>query len=439
MTKEELKQKTISAISLGCDKNHVDLEHMLASLNEYGFKIVSNIESSNIIIVNTCAFILPAREEAIANILLALNQKKIGMCEKVIVCGCLPVRNLEELQKSLPEVDAFVNFKNNCYITQIIEELYKISPSKFAVESYKRFLTNQKHFAFLKISEGCDNGCAYCTIPRIRGRFRSIPMQEIITEATELVKGGVKELIIVAQDVTSYGIDLYGKYSLCNLILQLTKIKGVQWIRLHYCYPELVSDELLKLISTNSKVCKYIDIPLQHIDNKILKSMNRHIDEEQTRNLIKKIREIDSEIAIRSTFIIGLPGETHKQFVKLCKFLEENKLENVGFFSYSKEDFTKAKYMKHQIPNFIKQLRLKKIQKIQEKIAYKLNKEKVGQVCRMIIDKKADKNNFYARGQNNSPNVDFNAIISGEGLAIGEFVNVLITDFSNNIFKGVKQ
>ena len=289
MDLEELKQKKISAISLGCDKNRVDLEKMLYNLKNFGFKIVDDISDCEIIIVNTCAFISPAVSESIQNILLAIDEKNYK-CEKVIVTGCLNSRFENEIESLIKDVDCFVTLKDNSQIVNKILELYGLSSNY----TYKngRLLTNFSHYAFLKIADGCDNGCAYCTIPRIRGRYKSVPMDELISEAKNLAEQGVKELILVAQDITRYGIDIYHKYSLIDLIKSLSKIKNIEWIRLHYCYPEMVTNELLDEIKNNPKVCKYIDVPLQHIDDKILNNMNRRSNEQQVRDLIKNIKKI---------------------------------------------------------------------------------------------------------------------------------------------------
>lgn len=277
MTKEELKKKKISAISLGCDKNKVDLQHMLFWLKEYGFEITTDLDVAQIIIVNTCSFITPAKQESIDNILLAIS-KKSDKCEKVIVTGCLPQRNLMELQDALPEVDYFVQVKDNEKIVNIIEKLYDVEISKLT-NNLGRVSTFASGFAHLKISDGCNNGCSFCAIPRIRGRYRSVDMKVLLKEAKQLCDQGFSEIILVAQDVTRYGYDLYGEYKLVELIENLSKIKKLKWIRLHYCYPELIDDNLLDCISSNEKVCKYLDILYQHIDDALLKSMNRRLDE----------------------------------------------------------------------------------------------------------------------------------------------------------------
>ena len=297
----EIKQKKIAFISLGCDKNKVDLEEMIYNISSFGLEI-TDIDSANIVLINTCAFILSSRQESINNIIEMIELKKQGKIEKIIVTGCLCQRYIDELKKYLPEVDEFVPIQENKNIVQILGRLYG-NEIKYNYEN-RQMITGSKHFAYLKIADGCNNACAYCTIPRIRGRYKSITIQDVVNRAKQLVDSGAKELIVVAQDVTRYGFDLYNEYKIVELLENLTKINNLKWIRLHYCYPELVSDELLEFIKNNEKMCKYLDIPLQHIDNKILKAMNRRTSEDDCLNLIKKIKLNYPEITIRSTFII---------------------------------------------------------------------------------------------------------------------------------------
>lgn len=436
MTKEELKKKKISAISLGCDKNKVDLQHMLFWLKEYGFEITTDLDVAQIIIVNTCSFITPAKQESIDNILLAIS-KKSDKCEKVIVTGCLPQRNLMELQDALPEVDYFVQVKDNEKIVNIIEKLYDVEISKLT-NNLGRVSTFASGFAHLKISDGCNNGCSFCAIPRIRGRYRSVDMKVLLKEAKQLCDQGFSEIILVAQDVTRYGYDLYGEYKLVELIENLSKIKKLKWIRLHYCYPELIDDNLLDCISSNEKVCKYLDIPLQHIDDALLKSMNRRLDEAKTRELIDKIKTKYPSITIRSTFIVGYPGETKKAFEKLCEFLKQNSLNNVGFFKYYKEENTRAYFLKKQVREFVKNYRLKKIQNIQQNIANNINSQRVGQEIDVMIDEYNQIDNVYlGHDEYNSPDVDFAIIIKTDKiLCLGQIYRVKIVSYINNYLIG---
>lgn len=433
MTKNDLIQKKIGAISLGCDKNRVDLEHTLYLLDQYGFEFSDDLDQAQIILINTCSFILPAKQEAIDNVLLAISKKTSAVCEKIIVMGCLPSRNLEELQQSLPEVDYFLQVKDNNKIVNVIEKLYEMPLSKLS-NDISRKLTNVNHYAYLKIADGCNNCCSFCAIPRIRGRYKSVEMKELVKEAKTLASMGVKEIILVAQDTTRYGIDLYDQYKLVELIQQISDIKEIRWIRLLYAYPELVDEKLLNEIKSNPKVCKYIDVPLQHIDNDILKSMNRRVDERQVLDLTGNLKRYP-EIAVRSTFIVGYPGETKKQFKKLCEYLNFAKFSNVGFFTYSKEENTKAYFLKKQKSKLVKNLRLKRIQKIQSKIADDLNKNKIGKVFEVLIDGFDESTGTYFGHDNqNAPGVDFLTFVRGQDLKIGEFYKVRITGYENGCF-----
>ena len=411
---KELKTKKVSAISLGCDKNRVDLEKMLYNIKKFGLEVIPEVELSQIVIVNTCSFIAPAVDEAIQNILEVLDLKNSGV-EKVIVTGCLVSRYKDQIKSSIPNVDAFVDIKDNDKIVSTILNLYNLE------EKYNwtngRLLTNLPHFAYLKIADGCDNCCSYCTIPRIRGRYKSVEFDEIITR---------------------YGKDLYNEYKLIPLIKELSKIKGIHWIRLHYCYPEMVTDELLNEIKNNPKVCKYIDVPFQHIDQTVLTNMNMHSTEEDIRNLVEKIKTNYPEITIRSTFIIGFPGETKKQFKKLLNFLEEARLQNVGFFPYYKEEKTRAFYLKKQIWNIIKKRRLKKAQKIQEQIMTANNINKIGEKVEIIVDFfDQDEGYYVCRTMSDSPDVDFYVLIeNSNNIKVGEFYTAKLKDYIFGFFKG---
>lgn len=437
MTKEELKNKIVSAISLGCDKNKVDLEKMLGRIKEYGFHITDDVKGADIVIVNTCAFIQPAQEEAIMNILEMEKLKENGVIEKVIVSGCFPERNYNSMKENFPTIDYFMKLRENDNVCQIIEKLYDVELTKPA-KKFERVLTNSPSFAYLKIADGCNNVCAYCTIPRIRGRYVSYDMDDLVDEAKNLVSRGVQEIILVAQDTTRYGEDLYGENALINLCEKLSKIKDLKWIRFHYAYPEKVSDELLEYISKNEKMCKYIDIPLQHIDDEILTSMRRRLNEEDTRKLIAKIKTNYPEIALRSTFIIGYPGETRKQFKKLCKFIEEAEFDYAGFFPYSREQNTASFYMKKQINKYIKSYRTKKITKLQKTIVEKKAAQLIGQEIEVLVDSfNENTGEFTGHSKKMSPLVDFNVCFVDNGnISCQSFVKVRITDFDGSDFKG---
>ena len=434
---ENLKGKKISAISLGCDKNRVDLEKMLFRLKEYGFQIVDDVEDANIVIVNTCAFITPAKNEALENIFEVCLLKEKGRVEKVVVTGCLPERYKAELENEIKEVDAFVELKDNEKICQIIENLYK-SPHSALKAKNGRVFTSRGSYAYLKIADGCSNGCSFCTIPRIRGRYKSVPMEELVEEAKYLASQNVKELILVAQDVSRYGEDIYKGNKLISLLDKLSRIKGISWIRLHYIYPEKTTDELLSYISKNDKVCAYVDIPLQHIDDEILKSMNRRLGEEATRALVKNIRCNFKNIHIRSTFIVGYPLENGRKFKKLCAFLKESRFDYAGFFPYYKEENTASYYIPRQNREWTKKSRLKKVQKLQAGIAYENAKAHLSNVYKTLIDYFDNSTGFFVgHTEFLSPTVDFGVKIVDNGkIKVGDFVDVKFLTFDGADYQG---
>lgn len=437
MTKEELIQKTISAISLGCDKNKVDLEKMLGRLHAFGFTISDDIYSSDIVIVNTCAFIQSAQEEAIMNIIEMENLKQNGILEKVIVTGCFPERNYNSMKENFPTIDAFLRLRDNDKICEIIEDLYNVEHDK-PIKKYERILTNSPSYAYLKIADGCNNVCSYCTIPRIRGRYISYPMEELLEEAKNLVGRGVKELILVAQDTTRYGEDLYGENKLIELCEKLSKIKDLEWIRLHYLYPEKVDDKLLSYIVKNPKMCNYIDLPLQHIDNDILKSMRRKVDENGTRNLLENLKNNYPSLALRSTFIVGYPGETRAKFKKLIEFIKDTKFDYAGFFPYSKEPNTASFYMKKHLSNWTKKHRWNKIKKVQNQIALEKAKEMMGQEIEVLVDYFDESTGEYVgHSQKLSPLVDFGVrFVDNGNINCAQIIKVKIYDFDGSDFKG---
>lgn len=397
--------KKVALISLGCDKNTVDSEKILYLLKNAGFQIVSNIQEANIIIINTCAFIASAQEESI-NRILEVEQLKKNNCEKIIVCGCLVARNNEELKSNIDSIDLLLNINDYDKIPELIYELYGETLGNVCrMVAPTRILSTPNHYAYVKIADGCDNFCTYCTIPKIRGRFRSRPIEDIVDECKALVNQGVKELIIVAQDVTRYGIDLYKEYKIVDLLKELVKIPEVHWIRLHYCYPELISDELIELINNEDKICKYIDIPLQHVSDNILKRMNRKSTYDSICNLITKIQNQSNKISIRSSFIVGFPGETHRDFVLLKNFIKKFSLDNVGVFEYSREYGTPAYSLKHQISPFVKRIRRKKLYNIQKNIVKQNNEKLVGQTLICVCDEVND-DCIVMRSEYNSPDVD---------------------------------
>lgn len=430
----------IGVVSLGCDKNRVDTENMLAFLSEAGYTITPSAEDADIIIVNTCAFIESAKKEAI-NTIFEMSEYKSGKCKYLIVTGCLPQRYMDELSESMPEVDAFLGTGSYDKIVEVVNRLYNESGMKIAIKNdkdernftSKRYLTTPYHYAYLKIAEGCNNHCTYCAIPSIRGRFTSREKSVLVDEAKSLIEEyGVKELNIVAQDVTKYGVDIYGRYAIIELIEELSKL-DISWIRLLYCYPELVSDELIKTVSQNEKVAKYLDIPLQHTSDKILKLMNRRVNGTQIRSLIEKIRTQDSDIAIRSTFIVGFPNEDESDFENLKNFIEEYKLDKCGFFSYSKEEGTAAARMKGHIAQRVKNKRLKELYAIENNVMKQKALGKIGKTMKVLYEGiDYDRGLFIARSEFDAPDIDTNIYVRSDiPLNIGEFYNVKIVDTDN--------
>lgn len=444
---KQLTKKLIGVVSLGCDKNRVDTETMLTYLNQAGFRFTSDPKEANVIIINTCAFIAKARKEAIDTIDEMLEYKKKGKCEKIIVTGCMPQKYLPELKKEFKTVDCFLGFDDYPNIAQIVSDLYdkggqivRCGDASTIACVENRMITTPNHYAYLKIADGCENYCTFCTIPFIRGRFRSKPIDEVAREAKCLVNGGATELILVAQDVTKYGTDLFGKPALVDLIKKLSKIKDLRWIRLLYCYPELVTDELLNEVVTNDKVCKYLDIPFQHVSDNVLKMMNRHINHEKTIALVEKIRALPVHIAIRTTFMVGFPGETDKDFAELVDFVKKYKLDQVGFFAYSKEEGTVAAKMPNQVDEKAKNKRLLAIMKEAEKVQKANLRAMVGKTVDVVYeDIDYDRELFVGRSQYQAPEID-NLIYfkSKDFVDVGGMYPVKITRVMGCDLKGEK-
>lgn len=444
---KQLTKKLIGVVSLGCDKNRVDTETMLTYLNQAGFRFTSDPKEANVIIINTCAFIAKARKEAVDTIDEMLEYKKKGKCEKIIVTGCMPQKYLPELKKEFKTVDCFLGFDDYPNIAQIVSDLYdkggqivRCGDASTIACVENRMITTPNHYAYLKIADGCENYCTFCTIPFIRGRFRSKPIDEVVREAKSLVNGGATELILVAQDVTKYGTDLFGKPALVDLIKKLSKIKDLRWIRLLYCYPELVTDELLNEVVTNDKVCKYLDIPFQHVSDNVLKMMNRHINHEKTIALVEKIRALPVHIAIRTTFMVGFPGETDKDFAELVDFVKKYKLDQVGFFAYSKEEGTVAAKMPNQVDEKTKNERLLAIMKEAEKVQKANLRAMVGKTVDVVYeDIDYDRELFVGRSQYQAPEID-NLIYfkSKDFVDVGGMYPVKITRVMGCDLKGEK-
>lgn len=425
----------VGMISLGCPKNQVDGEALLAKLAQAGYQIVNEIENSDVMIVNTCGFIEDAKREAIDTILEVAQYKEAGLISAIVVTGCLAERYQDEILKEMPEVDAVIGIGANSDIVKVCDKaLCGIKTSNFPNKCYlpldgERMLSTPPHWAYLKIAEGCDNRCAYCAIPGIRGNFRSRTIESVVDEAKSLVNRGVKEIILVAQDTTKYGQDLYGEYSLDKLLKELVKIDGLEWIRLFYCYPQRITDSLIDVIANEDKVCKYIDIPLQHSDATVLKNMNRVGDGKDYRVLLNKMREAIPGLALRTTFMVGFPGETDEQFENLCEFVKDIKFDKMGCFTFSPEEDTPAFDMKNQIDEDVKKRRQEVLMNAQFFITEASNKGRVGNVYKVIVDSFAD-GKYTGRSYMDSPEIDSGIIFtSNKKLNIGDFVDVKITDF----------
>ena len=429
----------IAMIGLGCPKNQVDAEMMLSALIEAGFEITGDTEEADLVIINTCGFINDAKEEAIDNILGACELKKDGIIKGVVVTGCLSERYREEIMKEIPEVDACVGIGANSKIAEICKSVLSGNkvcefPSKYDLPlEGGRVLTTPSHYAYLKIAEGCSNNCTYCAIPKIRGKFRSRSMENIVLEAEELAKQGVKELIVVAQDTTKYGVDIYGEPKLNELVSEIAKIDGIEWIRLLYCYPESMTDELIDVIANEDKVCKYIDLPLQHCNGNVLKRMNRKGDREYLLSLIGKMREKIPGLVLRTTFITGFPGETEEQFTELCEFINEAKFDRLGCFAYSPEDDTPAAKLKDQIDTEIKNKRAEIVMNEQMLIMEEKQKEKIGAEYDVIVDYFDEDNLLYmGRTYMDAPEIDTSVIISSEEeLTQGQIVKCKVIGFDD--------
>lgn len=424
----------IGMISLGCPKNQVDAEMMLSTLCEAGFEITGEVEGCDVVIINTCGFIGDAKKEAIDTILEVCQLKEEGSVGAVVVTGCLAQRYKDEIMKEIPEVDAVIGIGANSDIALVCRDVLgskkvNLFPPKLALPlEGGRVLTTPQHYAYLKIAEGCSNCCTYCAIPKIRGKFRSREMENIIAEAKSLAENGVKELIVVAQDTTKYGIDLYGELKLSDLLKELCKIDGIEWIRTLYCYPESITDELIETMASEDKICKYIDIPLQHCDGDILKRMNRRGDRESLTALINKLRKAIPDIVIRTTFIVGFPGETDENFERLCEFADEMQFDRYGCFAYSAEEDTPASTMKNQIDEDVKVERANIMNSQQQRIFEDKLEALVGKELTVIVDGFDEEEMLYfGRSYMDAPEIDTVVIISSEEeLTAGQFVKGVV-------------
>ena len=423
-------------ISLGCDKNLVDSEVMLGMLTSKGYEITDDENEADVVVVNTCCFIGDAKEESIHNILEMAELRKAGDIKALIVTGCLAQRYKEEVQTEIPEVDAIIGTTAIDAIVETLEDVlagqghnHIEDINRTPVYDKSRIVTTGGHYAYLKIAEGCDKRCSYCIIPKVRGNYRSIPMESLLAEARKLVEFGAKELILVAQETTLYGKDLYGEKSLPRLVHELCKIDGLYWIRILYCYPEEITDELIETIRTEEKVCHYLDIPIQHASDNILKRMGRRTNQAELRNMIARLRERIPDICLRTTLITGFPGETQEDHEELMAFVDEMEFDRLGVFTYSAEEDTPAAEFEDQIEEEIKKDRQAEIMELQQEIAFEKAENAVGRtVLAMIEGRLPNENAYAARTYMDAPNVDGLVFVqTSRELMTGDFVKVKIT------------
>ncbi|WP_195609468.1 30S ribosomal protein S12 methylthiotransferase RimO [Mediterraneibacter glycyrrhizinilyticus] len=423
-------------ISLGCDKNLTDTEVMLGLLASRGYEMTDDECEADIIVINTCCFIHDAKEESIQNILEMAEYKKEGSLKALIVTGCLAQRYRQEILDEIPEVDAVLGTTAYDQILDAVDEALKGQNSVRMEElqrlpkvEAKRQVTTGGHFAYMKIAEGCDKHCTYCIIPKIRGRFRSRPMEELIREAEELAEQGVKELILVAQETTLYGKDLYGEKSLPVLLRKLCKISGLRWIRVLYCYPEEITDELIRVMKEEPKICHYLDLPIQHANDDILKRMGRKTSKQELIDIVGKLRKEIPDICLRTTLITGFPGETQEQYEELYRFVSEMEFDRLGVFTYSPEEDTPAALMPDQIEESVKEERQAELMELQQEIAFEAAENMVGkEVLVMIEGKVADENVYVGRTYKDAPNIDGLIFVeTGVELVSGDFAKVRVT------------
>ena len=448
----------VGFVSLGCSKNLIDTEVTIGKFKEHKFEIVNNPKEAEIIVINTCGFIESAKEEAI-NTILEMAEYKKKKCKYLVVMGCLVQRYYEDLVKALPEVDLFLKIEDYDKMWEKIEELFEKKNSSQAElcqkatspkaivsklpmfeerEYLQRTISTGENFAYLKIGEGCSNMCTYCAIPYIRGFFVSRPMEDILEEAKTIAKQGIKELIIIAQDTTKYGVDLYGKSKLAELLTELCKIKELHWIRFLYSYPEGITDELIQVVKKEKKIAKYFDIPIQHISNEVLKKMNRKTSKEKIEKLISKIRKEIPDVTLRTSLIVGFPGETKEYFEELYDFVEKTKFDKLGVFEYSKEEGTPAAIMPNQIHHMTKKSRYNKIMKLQQDISREKMKDKIGTEQEVLIEGKSfDKKYYIGRTKSDVPDIDGVIYIKEKKIEMNSFIKCIVTDYKDYDLVGV--
>lgn len=422
MRTKSVGRKKINIVTLGCSKNLYDSEVLMGQLKASGKEVSHEAKNGDIIVINTCGFVDVAKEESVNTILDYIEAKKRGDVEKVFVMGCLSERYKPDLQKEIPDVDEYFGTKDLPILLKHLGADYK---HELVGE---RMTTTPKHYAYLKISEGCDRPCSFCAIPLMRGNHISVPIEKLVLEAKKLAQKGTKELILIAQDLTYYGLDIYNKRALADLLKELVKVEGIEWIRLHYAFPTGFPEDVLEIIKNEPKVCNYIDIPLQHINTEILKSMKRGTTREKTNTLLNKFREKVPDMAVRTTLIVGYPGETEEAFQELKEWIKEQRFDRLGCFTYSHEENTTAFDLQDDVPQEVKEARVSEIMELQSSISWEKNQEKVGKVFRCIFDRK-EGNYFVGRTEYDSPDVDNTVLVSAENLylPIGEFADIRIT------------
>jgi len=422
MRTKSVKKNKINVVTLGCSKNVYDSEVLMGQLKANNKEVVHE-EEGNIVVINTCGFINNAKEESVNTILEFIQKKKDGEVDKVFVTGCLSERYKPDLEKEIPDVDQYFG-------TTELPGLLKALGADYKHELIgERLTTTPKNYAYLKIAEGCDRPCSFCAIPLMRGKHKSTPIEELVIESEKLAAKGVKELILIAQDLTYYGLDLYKKRNLAELLNELVKVEGIEWIRLHYAFPTGFPMDVLEVMKNESKICNYLDIPLQHISDELLKSMRRGTTKEKTTKLIKEFRAVVPNMTIRTTLIVGYPGETEAHFEELKKWVTEMRFERLGCFTYSHEENTHAYNLEDNVPEDVKQQRANEIMEIQSQISWELNQEKIGEELKVVIDRK-EGDYFVGRTEFDSPDVDNEVLIDAAEtyLKTGEYANVRITD-----------
>lgn len=425
MRTKSSKKNKINVVTLGCSKNIYDSEILMGQLKANDKHVVheDKDDDGNIVVINTCGFIGDAKEESINTILHYVNKKEAGEVDKVFVTGCLSERYKPDLEKEIENVDEYFG-------THDLPDLLKALDADYKHELVgERLTTTPKHYAYLKIAEGCDRPCSFCAIPLMRGGHVSTPIEDLVEEAYKLCKKGVKELILIAQDLTYYGLDIYKKRALADLLKELVKIEGIEWIRLHYAFPTGFPMDVLEVMKNEPKVCNYLDIPLQHINTDLLQSMKRGTTSEKTRKLLKKFREYVPEMAVRTTLIVGYPGETEEMFLELKEFVRESRFERLGCFAYSHEENTSAFELDDDVPEEVKQQRVNEIMELQSEISFDLNQEKIGKIFKCIFDRK-EGDYFIGRTEFDSPDVDNEVLVDAKKhyINIGKFINIKITE-----------